>query len=363
MPEFYRPTFVEIKLSNIEYNLKKIKKLIGKRTKLMFVVKANAYGHGMEGVSNFAEKKGLCEFFGVSSIEEGIILRDIGIKKPILVLGSVYPLSNFPLFEKYDLIPTISSLIAAKEFEKYLRKNNLYSRCHIKLETGMNRIGISEKAFMPIADFILNSKNLKLDGIYSHFSSADTDRNYTLEQFEIYKRAILNLNSVLFLRHIANSYATINYPDTRLDMVRCGYAAYGYLSGFMPALSWKTRIVFLKSVKKNSYISYNKTYKTGKIARIATLPIGYGDGYLRDFSNKAYVLIRSKRCPVIGNVTMDMTMVDVSGIKDAKVGEEVVILGKSGNQNINLSQLANWADTIGYEITTLITKRVPKVFI
>lgn len=362
MGDIYRPTRAEIDLSSLSYNLKKLKKILGNKRRLMFVVKANAYGHGIVEMASFSQDERLCDCFGVSSIEEGIVLRERGIKMPILVLGSVYPMKNFIAFPKYGLTPTISSLWGIRELEKVARKLNKKIKCHIKIETGMNRVGVSHKAFIDIMNIIEKSENISVEGLYSHFSSADTDKKYSLKQIELFKH-ITDSHSKNVLRHMANSAGLINFPQARFDMARCGWAAYGGMSGFKPVLSLKSKIVFVKTVKKGSFISYNKTFKAERNIRVATLPIGYGDGYLRAFSNKAYALVLGKRCPVIGNVTMDMTMIDISSVKGAKVGDDAVLLGKSEQENISANQLAKWAGTIGYEITTLLMQRVPRFYI
>ncbi|MEW6012864.1 MAG: alanine racemase [Elusimicrobiota bacterium] len=361
MDKILRPNWVEINLNSLEKNLIKIRKII-KNKKITFVVKANAYGHGIIEVSKFAQKKKLCDYLGVSSIEEGIILRENGIKIPILVLGGIYPFSNFKYLYHYNLTPTISSLVAMDELIKYSKKINLPINVHLKLETGMNRIGAGENSMLKMVDRIQNNKLVKLEGIYSHLSSADTDKDYTLNQIKLYNEAVSKIKGINFIRHIANSFATVNFPSSHMDMVRCGLSAYGGMPGFEEVLSWKTRIVFIKYLKKGSYISYSKTFKTNRKTKVATIPLGYGDGYLRALSNKADVIINGKKAKIIGNVTMDMCMVDVTDI-NSKVGDEVTVLGKSENERISALDLANKAETIAYEITTLITQRVPRVYL
>ncbi|GAB4029098.1 MAG: alanine racemase [Elusimicrobiota bacterium] len=360
MGEIYRPTRAEIDLDALSFNLKKIKKMLGSR-RLMFVVKANAYGHGIEEVSSFAQRKRLCDYLGVSSIEEGILLRERGIRLPILVLGSVYPMKNFSAFVRYNLIPTISSLWGAKELEKASSKAGKITPCHIKVETGMNRIGVSRQAFEVIMEFMEKASCVRAEGVYSHFSSADSDRTYSLEQLETFK-SITDRFAGRIIRHMANSAGLVNFPQARFDMARCGWAAYGYLKGFRPVMSIKSSLVFIKTVRKGSFISYNKTYRAEKNLRVATVPVGYGDGYLRAFSNKAHIIVGGKKCPVIGNVTMDMIMADISGVKNAKVGDEAILMGECGREKIGPDQLASLAGTIGYEITTLLMPRVPRIY-
>lgn len=360
--EIIRPTWAEIKLSSLKENIFRIRRKIPKKTKLLFVVKANAYGHGAVEISKYVEKNRLADFLGVSSIEEGIELRENSIKIPIIILGSIYPPKYFKYLTEYDLTPTISSLMILKELEKFLLKNSSKIKIHIKLETGMNRIGASESSVIKMIENISSSKNIFLEGIYSHFSSADTDRTYTMNQFKRFKDFISNIRYHIPLKHIANSYATILYPQTHMDMVRCGIAGYGYVKGFNEILTLKTKVVFLKYIKKGSYVSYSQTFKAKKKTRIATLPVGYGDGYLRSLSNKAYVMIKKQLAPVIGNITMDMTMVDVSNIKDINIGDEVTVFG-GGIKDISIIETAQKANTIPYEITTLITKRVKRIYI
>lgn len=359
--EVIRPTWAEINLSKLKRNISKIQKKIPQKTKLLFVTKADAYGHGAKTLSAYAEKNKLCDFLGVSSIEEGIELRESGIKLPIILLGSIYPTRNFKYLLEYKLTPTISSLMLLKDLDKFLHKNSKSLNIHLKLETGMNRIGASENSVTKMIEHSLNSKNIILSGIYSHFSSADTDKNYTFWQLNRFINFLNNFKHLNIIRHIANSYATMNYTKTHLDMVRCGIAVYGCMEGFEEIMTLKTRIVFIKYVKKGSSISYSKTFIAPKRIKVATIPIGYGDGYIRALSNKAVVKIGEKYAPVIGNITMDMSMIDITNI-DAKIGDEVIIMGNN-IEKISIQDTAKKAGTIPYEITTLITKRVKRIYI
>ncbi|MCX7905142.1 MAG: alanine racemase [Elusimicrobiales bacterium] len=358
--EIIRPTWVEIKLSTLKKNLLKIRRKIGKNKKLMFVVKADAYGHGACELSRYVQNNTLCEYLGVSSIDEGIQLRENLINLPIIILGSIYPTKNFHYLIEYNLTPTISSLVLLKELEKFLKKTNKKISVHLKLETGMNRIGASTNTMLKMIDYISKSKNIHLEGIYSHFSSADTDKNYTIWQLKNFNEFLEKIKNLKIIKHIANSFATVYYPQSHLDMVRCGIAAYGCMKGFEEILSLKTKIVFIKQVKKGTSISYSRSYITPKKMKVATIPVGYGDGYIRALSNKAFVKIGSKYAKVLGNITMDMTMIDITGI-DAKIGDEVIVFG-NGIKNISIQETAKIANTIPYEITTLITKRVKRIY-
>jgi len=351
-----RPTIAEIRLSAVRRNLQKLKK-IAAPARVLFVVKANAYGHGAAALARLAERGGLAWGFGVSSVEEGLALRGSGIISPVLVLGSLYPFESFVEAINSDLMVTIASLDAARQVTEAARRLGKKAVCHIKLETGMGRIGARKPSVLKIYDELTASGAVSVAGLYTHLSSADTDPQYTAEQLGFFSETSVALGErgargLTF--HAANSCAAVNIPASRLDMVRCGIAAYGLADGFEPAMSLKTRVVFVKNVREGAFISYNKSFRADRPMKIATVPAGYGDGYIRRFSNKADVLIGGRRCRVLGNVTMDMTMVDVTAVKDAAVGSEAVLLGRQGGEEITAAELAAIAGTITYEIVTLV---------
>ncbi|MBI4349874.1 MAG: alanine racemase [Elusimicrobia bacterium] len=360
-----RPTRAEIRLSAVRKNLRKLKTLAAP-ARLLFVVKANAYGHGAAELARLAEREKLAWGFGVSSVEEGLALRAAGITGPVLVLGSLYPFESFLEAINADLMLTIASLDAARQVIEAAGRAGKKAVCHIKLETGMGRIGARKPAVLRIYDELSSSRGVEVAGLYTHLAGADTDPDYTGEQLSIFSETAGELEArgargLVF--HAANSAAAVNYPVSRLDMVRCGIAAYGLAEGFEPVLSLKTCVVFIKNVREGAYISYNKSFRADRPMKIATLPAGYGDGYLRRFSNRADVLIGGRRCRVLGNVTMDMTMVDVTAVRDAAVGSEAVLLGRQGGAEIAAAELAGLADTITYELVTLIPARVPRVYV
>ena len=359
-----RPTVAEIRLSAVRRNLQKLAKTAAP-ARLLFVVKANAYGHGAVELARLAEAEGLAWGFGVSCVEEGLALRAAGVKSPVLVLGSLYPFESFVEAINAGLIITIASLDAARQVREAAGRLGREAVCHIKLETGMGRIGARKPSVLKIYDELAASPGVRVGGLYTHLSSADSDPEYTGAQLAIFGEtaAELELRGARGLTlHTANSCATMNYPVSRLDMVRCGIAAYGQADGFEPAMTLKTRIVFIKNVREGACISYNKSFRADRAMKIATIPAGYGDGYIRRFSNRADVLIGGKRCRVLGNVTMDMTMVDVTGVKDAAVGAEAVLLGRQGGEEVTARELADIAGTINYEIVTLVTPRVPRIY-
>lgn len=364
MAAILRPTVAEIRLSAVRNNLQKLKKAAAP-SRLLFVVKANGYGHGAAELARLAEREGLAWGFGVSCVEEGLALRAAGLKSPVLVLGSLYPFESFVEAINAGLMVTIASLDAARQVAEAARGAGKKAICHIKLETGMGRIGARRPSVLKIYDELKGCGEVEVGGVYTHLSSADTDPDYTGAQLAIFSETMAELadhGASGLLYHAANSAATMNFPVSRLDLVRCGIAAYGQLPGFEPAMTLKTKIVFIKNVREGAYISYNKSFRADRAMKIATIPAGYGDGYIRRFSNKADVLIGGRRCRVLGNVTMDMTMVDVTAVKEAAVGSEAVLLGRQGAEEITAAELADIAGTINYEIVTQVSGRVPRVY-
>ena len=380
----YRSTWAEIDLKAIAYNYKQVKRLVGKETKVMAVVKANAYGHGTVEVSRVLE--GLkVDYLGVATMDEAVRLRDHGIKAPILVLGSVLPNEVHAAVEK-DITLTLASdeLLNAIVSEVRGRsapagtkggpgKSEVRIKVHIKIDTGMGRIGIwHEEALNFIKNLAVN-RHIVIEGIYTHFSAAGHDNfftNYQIESFEKLLDKLEGFDVHIPLKHSANSIATVDFKRSHLNLVRPGLVIYGMypkytfpkLIKLRPAMSLKTRIVYIKDTPPGRSISYGRSYVTGKHTRIATIPIGYADGYLRGLSNKAYVLVRGKKAPVVGRVTMDQTMIDVGGIRKASVGDEVVLIGRQGREEIRMEKLARLAGTIAYELVSLISNRVPRVY-
>ncbi len=362
---FLRPTWADIDLNAYRRNLEQIRRLVGDSVRILALLKANAYGHGALELGRFAQKNNLCQFFGVASVEEGISLRQGGIQVPILVLGSLYPFEAFEYAIQYDLSVAIASVEAAQAVKKAAHKLGKVARCHIKQDTGMGRIGTRRDRIMQVIEVLKNDPLLRLEGLFSHFSSVDTDAAYTEEQLGYFRDTItqIRLHQIpVQLCHIAASPAIELRPDTHADMVRAGHASFGLAEHFEPILSFKSRIVFLKEVAAGASISYNRSFRAPHVMKVATIAVGYGDGYLRALSNKAEVLIGGQRCRVLGNITMDMCMVDVSAVPQVRVGDEVVLIGRQGNEQIFARELAEKAGTIDYEITTLLTARVPRFY-
>ena len=362
---FLRPTWAEINLTAYRNNLQKIRQQIGPEIKLLALLKANAYGHGAVGLGLFAQKNKLADFFGVASVEEGIALRENGVTLPILVLGSLYPFEAFEYALKYDLSVAIASLEAAQAIKKAAHKLGKKAHCHVKQDSGMGRIGTRRGKVIDVLNALKDDPLIELEGLFTHLSSVDSDPQYTEEQIGYFRDTITQVKLLKIpvqICHMAASPAIELRPDTYCDMVRAGHSSFGLAEKFEPVLSWKSRIVFLKDISTGASISYNRSFIADKPMKVATIAVGYGDGYLRALSNKAEVLIQGQRCRVLGNITMDMCMVDVTNLPHVRVGDEVVLIGTQGKEIIFARELAQKAGTIDYEITTLITARVPRFY-
>lgn len=360
-----RPTVAEVDLTKLSANLERVRATVGPNVKLLTLVKANAYGHGAVPVSQFLQEKNLCEFLGVASVEEGLQLRQAGITLPILVLGSIYPFEAFEHAVKNKLAVTIASLEAAHAVCQIAEKLKQPAFCHVKQDTGMGRIGTRRGKVVEVLEELSKHPYVVLDGLYSHLSSVDSDAAFTEEQIGYYRDTLtgMQLRGIkVNLRHLAASAAIHARPDVHYDMVRPGHSVYGLEKGYQPVLSLKTRVVYVKDVAVGGSISYGRSFIADKPMKVATLPLGYGDGYLRALSNKADVLIKGKRCRVLGNITMDMMMVDITEVSPVNVGEEVVVVGKQGSEEITLNELAQKAGTIDYELCTLLSARVPRIY-
>ncbi|MFC2029065.1 alanine racemase, partial [Chloroflexota bacterium] len=335
-------------------------------------LKANAYGHGLNAVAGYLGDK--VDYFGVAVLEEGIFLRNMGLETPILVMGGVWG-DQIPQYIEYDLTLTASSverLDQINQAAEFLRKR---ARVHLKIDTGMERIGVhyynAETLQSRALDF---DKSIKVDGIFSHFANADkSDLSHAYLQLERFNEALnfYQKNDLEPpLRHIANSAAVLQIPESYFDLVRPGILMYGvYPSAeckrsisVKPALSIKSRVVYFKVVKPGHPVSYGSTWQSDHMVRVVTIPVGYGDGYFRSMSNRAKVIINGKKYPQVGRICMDQFMVNIEW-GTAYNGDEVTIVGESDGELISVEDLAEWADTIPYEILTNINNRVPRVYI
>ncbi len=375
------PIWAEIDLTAIAHNVRALRGIIDDGVRLMVAVKANAYGHGAEQVARTALQSGATDL-GVARIEEGLTLRQAGIEAPILIFGYT-PADHAPQLLDNDLIPTICSLDGAHELAAAAQTMGRQLPVHIKIDTGMGRMGIpcgsgDGRDIEHVAETIgqiVQLKGLLLQGLYTHFATADhADKKYAQRQFSIYTRLLERLAAAgveTGVRHVANSGAIMEMPETHLDMVRAGISLYGlYPSGevdctridLRPALSLKARVVNVKPVPADTCISYGCTYRTPAPATIATVPAGYADGYNRGLSNRGIMLAGGRRVPIVGRVCMDLTMIDVSEVPNVAVGDEVVLIGHQGGAVISADAVAETLGTINYEVVSALTGRVPRVY-
>lgn len=364
-------SWAEVKLDVIRTNIDAIKQKIGNR-KLIAVIKANAYGHGAIDVAQAIEKQ--TDYFAVATLEEAIELREAGIASPILNLFCVFP-EHAEMILKYNITQVVFRHDVAEALSEQAAKMEKIARVHINVDTGMRRIGVHYSQATEFVKEIVNLPNLKIEGIYTHFASADeSDKTYTQLQLKRFKKVVSNLTKEgikIPLKHTANSAAVLDFPSAYFDAVRPGLSLYGvYPSPHVsrnialePTLSLKTRITFLKTVQAGVSVGYGLTYTVPKKTKIATLPIGYADGFRRELSNRGEVLIHGKRVPVIGRVCMDEIMCDVGDIPNVEVGDEVVLIGKQGEEQILVDEVAEKCGTISYEILCGIGRRVQRIYI
>lgn len=362
-----RPVYLEVNLSQLKRNIEAIRAHVAP-AKVMPMVKANAYGHGMDGVAPFIEP--FVDYFGVAILEEGIHLRKLGITKPILVAGGTLP-EQVPHFALHDLTLTGSSVELLDAAEEFAKTTGKCIKTHLKIDTGMERVGVREYEAEALIQKSASCSHLEVEGIYSHFANSEVpDRKFSrlqLERFEealdVYRRLSLPLPR---LRHMSNSGGILNVPETNFDMVRPGVLFYGVYPGpevdrvvrVEPALTWHAKVSYSKRVRPGRVVSYGSLWQAEVETRIVTVPCGYADGYFRRMTNRAQVVIRGREFSQVGRICMDQFMVDV-GDEEIRVGEEVILLGGG----VTAEDLAEWAGTNEYEVMTSISSRVPRVYV
>ena len=366
-----RPTHILVDLDKITKNYKAIQRTVGE-TLVMPILKANAYGHGLVRVGQHMQEIG-AKMLGVAYLEEGILLREAGVTTPILVLGGILG-SQTPLFLQHDLALTVSSQQKLEQVEEAAASMGVRARVHLKIDTGMERIGVHYYSAESLLEASLKCKHVEVEGIFSHFANADavdlSSARMQLERFQEVLRFYVKHSLPTPLRHMANSGAILQLPDSWMDIVRSGILMYGvYPSSevrrtieVQPAITWTSRVVYFKVVKPDHPVSYGSTWQSDHDARVVTIPVGYGDGYFRSMSGKAQVLIHGKRYPVVGAICMDQFMVNIE--QDSAFNEdEVILVGENGRERITVEELAEWAETIPYEVLTNINTRVPRVYV
>lgn len=374
MDKIMRPVWAEIDLDILANNMRNIKKLAGDK-EVMAVVKADAYGHGALDVAPCLLENGASKL-AVAMLTEAIELRNNNITAPIMILGYT-PIYLGEELIKYNIEQTIYDLNYAKELSNLAIKLNKKAKIHIALDTGMGRIGFlpTDESFNAICE-ICNLPGLDVIGIFTHFSSSDEkNKEYTQYQFNQIYNFIerLEVNEInIPIKHASNSAAIIDLPNTYLDAVRAGIILYGYYPSdevkkdnlsIKPALTLKAKIAHVKELDSGMYISYNRTFKTSRKSKIATIPIGYADGYIRTLKHEAKVIVNGQLAPIVGNICMDQFMIDVTDIDNVKSGDEVILLGESNEVKFNADDLAKCMNSINYEVLCLLKNRVPRAYI
>ena len=366
------PTFAEIDLNAFSHNLKQVRLKVGKDRKIISIIKADAYGHGAVEIAKRASVSG-ADMFGVSTVGEGIELSEAKIESPILLLGGCSK-GDAEWIVSYNLKSIIYSFDAVLSLSKEAERQGKIADVHIKVDTGMGRIGIQSDEVMGLVKKVSSLKNIKIEGILTHFATAhEVDREFTGRQIKTFKAVIDELKKSGFsfsFMHASNSAAIVNYPESYFNTVRPGIILYGStpfdfpVEDFLikPVMSWKTSIVHLHNTPEKTGISYGRRFVTKRDSIIATIPVGYADGYSRSLSNKVQVLVGGRRVNQIGTICMDMCMIDVTDLPDVKVGDDVVLLGRQGGEEIRVEELASIAGTIPYEIFCSIGRRVRRVY-
>ncbi|MCP3872275.1 MAG: alanine racemase [Desulfobacteraceae bacterium] len=373
----------KISLNAIQKNIQNLKQMTNSQSRFMAVVKAEAYGHGAVRVARTALKSG-ADWLGVARLHEAVELRNNGIDSPVLVFGYVHP-SQVDVINDHDLVVTVYDLDMAEQLSWQAKNLRKPIKTHLKVDTGMGRVGmvinkdfsdtLARKQVLKDIEKMIKLPGIDLCGIYTHFASADSkDRTYTDLQINLFDSLLEDLkkNSIEFeMVHAANSAGIIEFPQSHYDMVRAGISIYGLYPSLemdpskiklIPAMTLASIVTSVKKVSKGFYVSYGMTHETKEETTLASVPIGYADGFSRRFSSNGYMLVKGYKAPIVGRVCMDQTMIDVGGIPDINSGNEVVLIGSQGDVTIGADELANKINTINYEITSALTSRVKRVY-
>ncbi|MDR1611266.1 MAG: alanine racemase [Planctomycetota bacterium] len=358
--------WLEIDLSAVTRNIRAFRKLVGPDRLLLACLKADAYGHGAEMAAPAAIAGG-ADRIGVATCLEGQMLREAGVGVPIQVLGASFP-EEVRVAVKYNLTLSLHDLDIARLVAIEAARGGRTIPVHFKIDTGMGRLGILPEDAAAAAVAVADMPGLRFEGVFMHFADAE-DAEYSRLQLERFRAACGALEAAGiggFIRHAASSTAAVLFPESHFDMVRIGAGAYGYLSPgrlrrdfpLQPAMAWRSAVIQVKDYPPGSNLGYNRTFTTRRPTRVAVLPVGYADGYRRECSNRAEVLVRGRRAPVVGMISMDYTMVDITGIENVEVGCEATLLGSSRGAAISAEDLAEWAGTIPYCVTTSLGPRL-----
>lgn len=377
MIEQYGRVYAEVDLDALHFNMEQMHRKISPDTRMMGIIKADGYGHGAVQLGRELEQLGYIFGYGVATAEEAFILREAGLEKPILILGYTFPYAYEQLIEK-EIRMTVFRYDTLDELASCAAKQGKRAKIHVKLDTGMSRIGIRpDESGLQFIKKALTCEGIETEGIFTHFAKADeTDKTSAKRQIDQMSRFVKQVEQEIGyrfpLRHCSNSAGILEIKDANMDMVRAGITMYGLWPSeevsresisLHPLLSLKSRLVCVKEVEEGTQVSYGGTYTAEKNMRIATVPVGYGDGYPRGLSGKGYVLIGGKRAPILGRVCMDQFMVSVDDIPEAEEGTEVTLIGKDGEAQITMEELGILSGRFNYELACNLGKRIPRVYV
>lgn len=370
-----RPTWAETDLDNLAANYRSVRQFVGPAVACMAVVKADAYGHGAVECSRRLEREG-ADWFAVATVEEGIELRDAGISRPILILGGFWP-GQVALGLKNDLTPALFNFQQADAIDRVAQERGVVASVHVKIDTGMGRVGFRSDHASDLASKLGQLKNIRIEGLMTHFAAADDlSSGFTarqIERFDDVERTFRSAGHDPKYTDLANSPGAVAHPNSRSNLVRLGGVLYG-LGGdvlptgiptpqLKPVMSVKSRIAMIKTIRPGDTVGYSRTFAATRETVVATIPIGYHDGFRRSLSNLGRVIVRGVYAPVIGRVSMDWTTIDVTDIPDAQYGDLVTIIGRDHDCEIKAEDMAAELGTISYEVTCGISRRVPRIFI
>lgn len=373
--KYYNRVCAEVDLDAIAYNMEQLKNRIGGDAKLIAVVKTDGYGHGAVPIAEMFEQFDYVWGYAVACLDEAVSLRENGITKPILVLGCVFP-DQFEDMIRYEIRPAVYMEETARLISEEAVRQGKDAYCHIKIDTGMGRIGFpAEEESVDVIERISRLPGIRLEGMFTHFSKADEkDKTFTLKQHERFTRVIDMVEKRgIQIRYFDcdNSAGIIDFPNMKHDLARAGIAMYGMYPSdevdktavdLKPALTLKSHVSFVKNIKAGTPISYGGTFVSNRPMRVATIPVGYGDGYPRSLSNKGYVLIHGKRAQILGRVCMDQFMVDVTDIPETKFMDPVTLVGSDGEDRITVEDLSSLSGRFNYEFVCCLGKRIPRVY-
>ena len=377
MLEKYQRVYATVDLDAICYNMEQMHANLAPGTRMIGVIKTDGYGHGAVPIGRELEKLDYVFGYAVATVEEASILRHAGLTKPILILGYTFPYCYEELIRQ-EIRPAVFRQDSIDELAACAAKLHKPAKVHIKVDTGMTRVGIRpDESGLAFVEKVLNTEGIELEGIFTHFARADeTDKSCARKQLDRFREFIRQIEETydysIPVKHCSNSAGIVELPEANMDVVRAGITLYGLwpseevsrnIVSLHPVLSLKSHIVYIKDVEAGVPISYGGTYVTPKKMRVATIPVGYGDGYPRGLSNKGYVLIRGKKAPILGRVCMDQFMVSVEEIPDAKEGDEVTLIGPDGTEQITMEELGGLSGRFNYELACDLGKRIPRVYI